>query len=205
MLKVNSDNSVFKVCFLFKMNSEYTNKFRENNVELAKALVEHKKTIDDLKTDLSKYQFAHLDTYLENQILKKQLNFAKKTVFDLIKANTQNYTDVMRTLGITTTINNNNLSSKLISSNASLKTVPIQCHSLEREKEPIGPKKFASQVPTEKKDNIRPDEQNPTSSTVWPTCVKQKLPQSEQVCFNMFSSRFSLLKFSGFLKRWSDL
>lgn len=186
------------------MNSS---KFKDNNTELAKALVEHKKTIADLKTESSKYQTDYLDTYRENRMLKTQLNFAKKTVVDLFKANTQNYTDVMRKLGISTT--NNNLSSKSISSNANLKTVPIQRHSPDRVtqvlKEPSILNKSASQVPTEKKDKIGPHVQKPTTSTFRPKYAEQQcgppnagLLQREQVSFNMFSSRFSLLKLSGF-------
>lgn len=179
------------------MNSNNTNKFKENNAELAKALVEYKKTIGELKTESSKYRCAYFDVYADNQLLKTQLNFAKKTVLDLFKSNTQNYTDVMRKLGIALT-NNNNPSSKSTSSSARPNSGPIQCHSLDGVKkhviQQIGPKKIASEVPAVQKDPIG-SEQKPTTST-----SNARLPSREPVCFNMFFSRFSLLKLSGLFK-----
>lgn len=184
-------------------------KFNENNAELAKALVEHKKIIGELKTESSKYQRAYFDVYNEKQLLKTELNFARKTVLDLFKANTQNYTDVMQKLGIA--LATNNPSSKSISSSVRPNPVPIQRTLLDQVKrqvtEPIVPKKFPSNVLDEKKDTIESQKRKPTTSTSQPASDKEpsgqpnaELPQRQPVCFNMFSSRFSLLKLSGFFK-----
>lgn len=189
------------------MKTEHTNKYKENNAELAKALVVHKKTIDEIQRESLKYRRAYFELNHENRLLKTQLNSVKKTVVDLIKTNTQNYTDVMQKLGIALT--NNNLGSKSISSSASPNGMPVQCHSLDKVKrhvdEPIVPKKFAFEVTAEKKDHVESHEQKLAISTL--TSDKQscdqpnaELSQREPVCFKMFSSRFSLLKLCGFFK-----